>query len=266
MFSGIVFTLACSVIAWRLGELSLSRSGNEPAIALAESLVDDDPEQAGRIFFEGATALHLTDQLPEAEEWLEQVLDEFPEDIGALNDLGYLWADQNKHLERALAMVSKAVAAEPDYDRASDPLRMLFYPLHVTSFCLTDVLQMNDWYGASQVIIVSASSKTSIGLAYGLDMAENAPSTVAVTSAGNRNFVASLQLYSTTVTYDDVTAIDAAVPAVIVDMSGNDRALSSLADHLGDNMRQCVRVGVTHHDAATGEAKTFGTPSMRGFW
>ena len=41
------------------------------------------------------------DDLPEAEEWLEQVLDEFPDDAGALNDLGYLWADQNKHLERA---------------------------------------------------------------------------------------------------------------------------------------------------------------------
>ncbi len=34
----------------------------------------------------------------DAEEWIEQVLDEFPDDDGALNDLGYLWADQNKHL------------------------------------------------------------------------------------------------------------------------------------------------------------------------
>ena len=31
--------------------------------------------------------------LPQAEEWLEQVLDEFPDDAGAMNDLGYLWAD-----------------------------------------------------------------------------------------------------------------------------------------------------------------------------
>ena len=33
VFSGIVFALAFSVISWRLGELSLSRSGNEPTIA-----------------------------------------------------------------------------------------------------------------------------------------------------------------------------------------------------------------------------------------
>ena len=34
-----------------------------------------------------------TDRVLLGEEWLEQVLDEWPEDVGALNDLGYLWAD-----------------------------------------------------------------------------------------------------------------------------------------------------------------------------
>lgn len=52
--------------------------------------------------------------LPQAEEWLEEVLDEFPDDIGAKNDLGYLWADQNKRLERSLRMIETAIAAEPD--------------------------------------------------------------------------------------------------------------------------------------------------------
>jgi tetratricopeptide (TPR) repeat protein len=56
----------------------------------------------------------LQGELARAEERLEQVLDEFPEDVSALNDLGYLWADQGKHLERALAMVQQALAAEPD--------------------------------------------------------------------------------------------------------------------------------------------------------
>ena len=46
-------------------------------------------------------------KMAEAEEWLEQVLDEFPEDVGALNDLGYLWADAGKHLERALQMIQR---------------------------------------------------------------------------------------------------------------------------------------------------------------
>ena len=48
----------------------------------------------------------------EAEEWLEQVLDETPDDVGAMNDLGYLWADEGKHLS-ASGHGPKAVAAEP---------------------------------------------------------------------------------------------------------------------------------------------------------
>lgn len=49
-----------------------------------------------------------------AEEQLERVLDEFPDDIGALNDLGYIWADQGRRLTRALSMIERAVADQPD--------------------------------------------------------------------------------------------------------------------------------------------------------
>ncbi len=69
----------------------------------------------------------LTERLPEAEEWLEQVLDENPEDVGALNDLGYLWADQNKHPQRALAMCRRASAAEPKNRSYRDSLGWALY-------------------------------------------------------------------------------------------------------------------------------------------
>ncbi len=52
--------------------------------------------------------------MAKAEEQLELVLDEYPDDDNAMNDLGYLWADQNKNLERAKRMIEKAVAAEPE--------------------------------------------------------------------------------------------------------------------------------------------------------
>jgi len=38
----------------------------------------------------------LDDHVPEAEEWLEQVLDEFPDDVNAMNDLGYLGPTRTK--------------------------------------------------------------------------------------------------------------------------------------------------------------------------
>jgi tetratricopeptide (TPR) repeat protein len=58
----------------------------------------------------------------EAEELLQQVLDEFPDDAGAKNDLGYLWSDEGRHLKRALAMISRAVAAEPKNTAYRDSL------------------------------------------------------------------------------------------------------------------------------------------------
>lgn len=68
-------------------------------------------------------------QVPKAEEVLLQVLDEYPDDIGALNDLGYLWADQGKNLERALKMIRQAVAAEPKNYAYRDSLGWVYYKL-----------------------------------------------------------------------------------------------------------------------------------------
>ena len=64
----------------------------------------------------------VENRLDQAEEWLEQVLDEFPEDVGALNDLGYLYTDRSKHLKRSLKMISIAVEEEPDNAAYRDSL------------------------------------------------------------------------------------------------------------------------------------------------
>jgi tetratricopeptide (TPR) repeat protein len=71
----------------------------------------------------------LEGKMKESEEWIEQVLDEFPEDPGALNDLGYLWADGGKHLERALQMIQVAVAAEPKNMAYRDSLGWVLFRL-----------------------------------------------------------------------------------------------------------------------------------------
>ena len=64
-----------------------------------------------------------------AESLLEEVLDEFPDEISALNDLGYLWADDNRHLRRALSMTRKAVDAEPDNAAYRDSLGWALFRL-----------------------------------------------------------------------------------------------------------------------------------------
>lgn len=142
---------------------------------------------------------------------------------------------------------------EPDYDPAMDANRMLLWPLHVTSFCLWDAIKDADWYGAKQIVILSASSKTSIGLAYALDGDESAPPVRGITSAGNVEFVKSLDLYDSTVSYAQLEDLDTTVPTVIVDMSGDNGVLSRLHTALGDNMKQCVKVGLTHWEEAGGD-------------
>ncbi len=142
----------------------------------------------------------------------------------------------------------RRVLNEPGYDRANDAERMLLFVLHLTSFCIHDMLQSNDWFGAKQVVIISASSKTSTGLAYGLAGDKQAPRVVGLTSKRNSEFVTSLGAYDEVHTYQDITQIDADKPTVIIDMSANTEVLSALHNHLGDNMRYTSNVGLTHWD------------------
>ena len=67
--------------------------------------------------------------MQQAEELLEQVLDEYPENIGALNDLGYLWIEQNKNLDRAVRMIEQAVERDPDNEAYLDSLGWAYYQM-----------------------------------------------------------------------------------------------------------------------------------------
>lgn len=71
----------------------------------------------------------MLNELEQAEKPLEQILDEFPDDIGAMNDLGYLWADRGKNLELALDMIQKAVASDPDNQAYRDSMGWVYYRL-----------------------------------------------------------------------------------------------------------------------------------------
>lgn len=141
------------------------------------------------------------------------------------------------------------VKGEPGYDAAMDDERMVLFPLYATSFCLYDFFKDNDWYGADQIIIPSASSKTAIGTAYALKTDDASPRLVGLTSPRNKAAVEALKLYDDVLIYDEIEQIDANCPAAIIDMSGNGDVLGALHKHLGDNMKYTSNVGVTHYDA-----------------
>ncbi len=140
--------------------------------------------------------------------------------------------------------------AEPDYDIEMDDERMVLFPLYATSFCLYDFMKDNDWFGAKQIVIPSASSKTAIGTAYAIKADDAAPKLVGITSPRNKAAVETLGLYDEVLTYDEIETVDNSTPAAIIDMSGSGEVLGRLHKHLGDNMKYTSNVGLTHYDAA----------------
>ena len=138
------------------------------------------------------------------------------------------------------------LSAEPGYEKTTDVARVLLGPLHMTSFCLYDQLVNNRFYDAEQVIIVSASSKTSLGLAYGLSQEQSAPTVIGLTSSNNMKFVEGLGYYQSAIEYGSIADKLDNKPTVVVDMAGNSQVRSQLQHKLGDNLHYYIGVGLTH--------------------
>jgi hypothetical protein len=140
---------------------------------------------------------------------------------------------------------------EKGYNKATDKFRMLLYPLHITSFCLWDFSKSKEWYKAKQILVLSASSKTSTGLGFAFKSDVSSPPVIGMTSGRNLETVQKMELYDEVITYEDIANLRA-VPTLIIDMSGNLEVLTLLERHLGSSLNYCIRVGLTHWEN-TGE-------------
>lgn len=127
-----------------------------------------------------------------------------------------------------------------------DNERALLHPLYATSYCLHDFFKDSSWFEAEQVVITSASSKTSIGVGYALMSDIQAPSSVGLTSPDKVEHVASLGIYDSVVSYDSMLSVDPTKASVVIDMSGSGDILAKLHIYLGPNMKFCSNVGLTH--------------------
>ena len=145
------------------------------------------------------------------------------------------------------ALMTAGNGFNPDHDDH----QMIYRPLFTTSFVLDDYLDDNDFFGASSVILSSASSKTAFGLAFLLHKNRDVK-VIGLTSPSNREFVESMGIYDVVVSYDDIESLDASEPAAFVDMAGNRQVLETLHNHYQDNMKCSAGVGITHYDARDG--------------
>ena len=136
----------------------------------------------------------------------------------------------------------------PQGEPGEDRLRALLQPLLVTSYLIADWLMDNSWFGAEQIIVGSASSKTGLGLCKFLAEPESRPyRIVGLTSQRNRAFVEGLHACDRVVGYDEVETI-ADVASVYVDMAGNAGVKSRLHHHLAGSLKHSCAVGTSHWD------------------
>ena len=89
----------------------------------------NDKEMVRRCQFSLSNTYVGKGDMKRGEEILEKVLDEDPDDPSVNNDLGYLYADQGKNLEKAEKMIRKAIKAEPENAAYLDSMGWVLYKL-----------------------------------------------------------------------------------------------------------------------------------------
>ena len=142
---------------------------------------------------------------------------------------------------------------DPAVLAAMADLRSLVFPLFTTSYVLDDYIADNGGFGAAQVILGSASSKTAFGLAHFL-RERGGQRVIGLTSPGNTGFTQGLGYYDQVLDYGAIATLDPAVASVFVDMSGNGAVVSAIHHRFGDRLKASIGVGGTHWSAPrTGE-------------
>ena len=104
----------------------------DQAIPRFEKLLTDnaDNKRAQRLFQFSLSNIYVQKgEIRKGEEILEKVFESDPDDTQLNNDLGYLWADQGKNLDKAEQMIRKALAAEPDNGAYLDSLGWVLFKL-----------------------------------------------------------------------------------------------------------------------------------------
>ena len=160
------------------------------------------------------------------------------------------FSDQGPHREGLPQVYNDYVRLGADPDTDHEAYRALFFPLAGTSYGLADYLAEMGYLGAGQLLCTAASSKTAIGTAALLAERDGAPTVVGLTSEKNAKVTRRVGAYKRVATYDDLSALDDAVPTVIIDFAGDGALSARLHGHFGASLLRNVVVGAAHPDAA----------------
>jgi hypothetical protein len=143
------------------------------------------------------------------------------------------------------------------YRTDREPVISLLRPLFVTSFLLEDFFADDQFFGAKQVILSSASSKTAYGTAACL-AARGGIDIIGLTSTANLKFVESLGCYTQVIAYDALPSLNAATPTVYADFAGNAGLREKLHAHFTDALKYSCSIGGTHWEDLGGGRDLLG--------
>ena len=140
-------------------------------------------------------------------------------------------------------------SSDPLYRPDDEDVLALYRPLFTTSFLIDDFLADNGFFGAGEVLVSSASSKTAYGLGFCLAARRASGGGVpgiGLTSPANLEFTAGLGCYDEVIAYADVTNLSPEVAAIYVDMSGDAALRATIHGHWQDRLAYSCSVGGTH--------------------
>jgi len=126
----------------------------------------------------------------------------------------------------------------------------LLRPLFIVSWLASLYFADQTYFGARDLIITSASSKTAIALAYLAKASGAVENIVGLTSPANRAFVESLGYYDNVMLYAEVTQLPQDRKAVVFDVAGNAEVREQLHRRLGANLVHSATVGLAHWEAS----------------
>ena len=148
------------------------------------------------------------------------------------------------------------------YTVASDPtpegVQAVLRPLFTTAFLLDDFLAANAFFGAHQLLLSSASSKTAYATAHCLAQRADGPAVLGLSSRANAPFARELGCYDAVLDYDDVARLDPALPTVYVDFAGSVPLRRAVHERFGDTLAYSCAIGATHWDRLAGEGRLPG--------
>lgn len=139
------------------------------------------------------------------------------------------------------------LGSQPASSKLDEDIQMLLQPLFATSFLIHDFFTDQNCFGARNIILGSASSKTAIGVArlFASTAADNY-NIIGLTSEKNMPFVRELGDYDQVLSYQQISDLPLRQPSVYIDMSGNAAVQRALHNHLSDQLVYSCAVGLSH--------------------